>query len=1166
MKGKKIIPLVMTALVGTVVAAPIQSLLEQKQVKAEAAIEITNVVGEKITVKGFKATGTLGENVQIPAPEAEAGVTYEVEVYHAKTGKIAVAEVKDGDTLTGWNLKLNFGGIYRVKYFAKSAGKITSESETYTITVKTYSYSLTLPENSYFTVPTILPTGTAVKFPAPVVDIEEGGAEGEVVVEVRTTSPANTVTLTKQTDAKYGDYYSYTTANNADTFTVYYNYKVGGEVVDYTFSNHNVRKDYNVDNLGLTFEIPSASWPSTATLGVPVSLPKTTAKASDGASIATYFNVRAYHIPSNDVENLVYEGSEYSFTPALAGTYRVYYDAIVNYGTKQIKVTRSKLITNVKDGQVPTVYAVNSYEFATAAEITSGVKNVQGIKSVGGKTITELGIDTSTMTLEEQRAALLKAMGDLSHAVPSIAEVGNTITLPAIYSQDNYSVLGDTSKNLTIRREWAKEDGSTSTVEVITGDTFAATTFDLSDVAPGNYVIRYVAEDSSVGGSASVSETVGYAIQVVASGSLTASTPKLTAPTINSSAYPGDTITFDAPVYSDTYDSRLSLVVAYSYDGTDWTALTANKEGKYSVSIPSDTSSTTLKIKIDVVNDFRNDASKTMEVSILNVTEDKSAPTIDTTNFLTQFASLNNINTTDLKPDGTLTITGKAAFGQQQVINLPAFSFKDKGETLEVKVTVIRPNGKEVSLSYGTTEIEALEGDFTKYTIPAGTFVTTVAGYYKVIYSAIDGNGNLVTQTFGIKVRSTQGPQLVINAGSIVSTLEMNEYYELPAITLYDMGGEEIDFSEDETASSMWKVTVIEGKLVERIVNGKLVGFTPSTHGGVYKIQAVGTANGITVTSQERELVCKDSIQPVITLEKEYKLDSKIETYNANEDIVLPNVEVTDKNNNHITDYTSLTVEVKKGSTVVPVTTKTAEEAEAAYIAAGDSKPQWPLSGEKKLGSGVFVTRYSFKPTAGEGKYTITYTATDKAGNVSTYVTSISIGDDEAPVLEWVNKEKDLVTELKVGDTYELNLDFFEIKDKDTENMSTADYLNYITNTDRVNIYLRDPDGNTKTNMFKADGSEGYKWTFDKAGKYTLHFVLKDSKGNSSSITPYTITVAEEKEGEEKEASPVLGTTLIVIASVLVAGVIVYFVVTGIKGSPKSKKRVVKAPKDKIVK
>ena len=175
-----------------------------------------------------------------------------------------------------------------------------------------------------------------------------------------------------------------------------------------------------------------------------------------------------------------------------------------------------------------------------------------------------------------------------------------------------------------------------------------------------------------------------------------------------------------------------------------------------------------------------------------------------------------------------------------------------------------------------------------------------------------------------------------------------------------------------------------------------------------------------------------------------------------------------------------------------------------------------------------------------QGVYTITYTATDAAGNSKTKTMEISVGDCEAPDGYAVAEE------VKLGDTWTLDLSKLVVAD----NVSEADFLN-----DNVTIKLVKPDGTTQVSNIGNDKS--YKWKFEETGDYTLTITVKDEAGMSN---PYKFKISVPKDTVESDkVDSVVGTVLVVVSVVILAGVVIYFVVTsrkktGVKRTSSKKK------------
>ena len=99
------------------------------------------------------------------------------------------------------------------------------------------------------------------------------------------------------------------------------------------------------------------------------------------------------------------------------------------------------------------------------------------------------------------------------------------------------------------------------------------------------------------------------------------------------------------------------------------------------------------------------------------------------------------------------------------------------------------------------------------------------------------------------------------------------------------------------------------------------------------------------------------------------------------------------------------------------------------------------------------------------------------------------------------------------------------------------------TNTRKFVVTVKDPSGNTET-LTKSGGYWSY--TFETAGSYTLTYQLTDEAGNLS--TPLsTIIVVDAEDVATTNVETIWGTVLIVASVALLAGVVIYFVVSNKK-------------------
>lgn len=173
---------------------------------------------------------------------------------------------------------------------------------------------------------------------------------------------------------------------------------------------------------------------------------------------------------------------------------------------------------------------------------------------------------------------------------------------------------------------------------------------------------------------------------------------------------------------------------------------------------------------------------------------------------------------------------------------------------------------------------------------------------------------------------------------------------------------------------------------------------------------------------------------------------------------------------------------------------------------------------------------YTFTP-ATKGSYTITYTATDLNGNTATPVTiNLQAGDTVPPVITVTNEE--IKTAAKPGYTFTLKTS--EISVKDAVDGTLA--FKTIKVLDSKNAEVEATLNEAKTE---------YTYKLDDAGVYTLEITGTDKAGNTQTYTK-SITIAEDTK-DSMTKNEIIGTVLIVIAVLVLAGVIIYFVRTRTK-------------------
>ena len=179
------------------------------------------------------------------------------------------------------------------------------------------------------------------------------------------------------------------------------------------------------------------------------------------------------------------------------------------------------------------------------------------------------------------------------------------------------------------------------------------------------------------------------------------------------------------------------------------------------------------------------------------------------------------------------------------------------------------------------------------------------------------------------------------------------------------------------------------------------------------------------------------------------------------------------------------------------------------------------------------------------GTYTISYNIFDKAGNqealeLNVNKFEIKVGDTVSPTLKVTN---DFVADtLKVGDT--ITLDMSKITMTDNKTTDRNDLMKTLSIT-LTNTSTGEEVKNLEDGIVEVDGKyEGYfKYNITEVGTYKLELSVTDEAGWPSQ----TKTIEFEVTANETNAnvvSTVVGIVLVVVAVAILAGVVIYFVVS----------------------
>lgn len=1137
MKDKKkiIVPLLLAGVTATGVVANVAE--QQIQVKAETA-EITNVVGAELKVSRFRAeqNGTLvyadsfnvGDKVYLPECTFDSLEEVDNIKYTIKKDKKEFEPVQDS---LGYYFVAQYQGYYDITISAEKENQVVTTLKNLSVWVEREEATIKLPVNSQYVIPAKLPKNqSGLKIPAPSVMVEEDGKEVEKTANdlsdkqlvVYLVTPSTSVPLTLDSTKSF---YAVDSANLATvgTYQIVYEYRVVDadddtkySVISRLESNFQVVDDYNTDDIKLKM-IFQSSMPSKANVNTDISIPKVKVvdtNVSSTDAVNAYVKVIVKNIETNETLDVDYEN--FTFHPTKEGSYSVTY--VANIGVfgdtcKTSEVTPGEPII-VTDSEAPKIIPTYAYEFNDEGEI----------ETVNGVTVV-----ADTENNKTQREVAEEMLVNRRVDIPSVAVKDQEFTIPAVYATDNFYKYSNLNDDIVITRTYRTSTGAVST---ITEDANKPATIKFAN--KGNAEIRYKATDKK-------GNTLGEVVYdiVVYDTKEDIKDGKTTLKLDVGTKIISDrenTLTFAKPTATDTYDKNVDVKTYLKVGSEAETELTkTNSDGKYEIDIKEiakTASEFTIIARATVDSTLEGTRTnlvteKTHTVTILKASDDNNAPVLQAIDWNAKLFELNgeikaDDSGTSIGTDGYLRDSSnnkipvsagstyyKAPFDQgSDIITLPDVQFTDnKDSNLSITVSITDRKGNAVSkvdqeaIEY--TKVVTEHGDVHKYTVSGASFKLSSYGVYTVTYTAKDYAGNIVIKSFGIRVNDKTAPTItILDEDKFNKDIEVGEYFEVPTATLKKDGA-------DIEGTTRWEIYNKSAGAECTLYHN---GFIPTSDGTFY-IRYYGVdelGNQTQLEDSMFTVTAKDTVAPTITLDLTQRFPSSLE-WNVEEGTEYMKIEIP----------------------VAFATDKNRGQVDVIYSVTGPNNVK-PTVSDHETNSNVKV----FKATS-EGKYEVVYSAVDSAGNESKVTKIVYVGDCIEPTLTWVNKDKDLPTEIKLNETYELKInDMLKLKDNKTSESTLRE---------KISVTLTSPDGTTVTNIM--DNNSGYEWKFTKTGTYTLKLTVKDEVGNSK-VYSYTINVPSE-EAEENKVSPVLGTVLVVLSVVVLAGVVVYFVASSKKKSSK---------------
>jgi len=538
-------------------------------------------------------------------------------------------------------------------------------------------------------------------------------------------------------------------------------------------------------------------------------------------------------------------------------------------------------------------------------------------------------------------------------------------------------------------------------------------------------------------------------------------------------------------------------------------------------------------------------------------------------------------------------------------IILPTLYFEDENVNYmhaNVAVYKLTSNGKvRMQSSNMSTEYDTLTDSFK---VNAGSFHASTAGNYQVAITVSDSGNHNVTTYFNYKVVGgavIEVPEITNISADTVELDAGQAYYLVPptiSMTESDEYGY-IGLSEDDSnAATNYTTTVVsatgEYDLDQYYFTGNEKGLYKLQY-KVYLMQYKKDASSLSFegdnlvftykstkyyvyidrennnalaanTSKQGigDAIAQEGLGELSKIVKVYALESKVQTINVGG----VEMDVTLDNNAYSDSYTTLGESVKiikptniayNGSSYQTNTkdskvTITKSTGSTTTTLAEFSFEEWGDAIDTNNIREDFDVRDNgdvYLKLNDNGKYTIKYSiqAMDKSGlNVGPAKTmeyTISNGDVIAPELVL---EKNLVKDkYYINDTMTLNLAGISVSDLGTaeKDKLLKSMVVTIENTDLDEVAVKLENEETE------EGKYAYSYKLEKAGSYTLSITVTDEAGNKTTEkVSFEVTTKEKGATDVKE---VMGGVLIGLSVAILAGVVIYFIVSKVKLDKKEK-------------
>jgi len=596
----------------------------------------------------------------------------------------------------------------------------------------------------------------------------------------------------------------------------------------------------------------------------------------------------------------------------------------------------------------------------------------------------------------------------------------------------------------------------------------------------------------------------------------------------------------------DTHDNKSHIVntqafrdamATLGYTGIKELGLAENSTDSYVLDLTEETA-TKVYVTAVAINDYGYVAADTKALDIKSTAE-KIAP-----DYSIEYVQDTDGLTNDFL-DGTDKLIDLKDFDQAVKVQLPNVVFTDADPSLKLNVMyyIDSPENAKSGLQYKYPTGKSYNGN----TIKGGYIETSEVGVYYIAYSATDAAGNTTVVYFRLNVVDSSNPSLSVDVvgdnlsrtGSVV-TAEI---------------GSVIDFETALRSSDGKTELTAKGGTVSIVVEDDGTGLDYQTSGydansyifnsvGMYKVTVTGEYNG-------RKTVKELTIN-VKAPELKWLNDFEVKpNADKNAEVILPNA---------VASHDAIvTVSVKAPSGNVPTAGNAVRKTNE------DGLVYWSFT----------TNEYS------KGTYTVTYTATTEYAQI-TKTFSIKVGDNTPPVFA-VGEETKLANEIVYDGTNDIEVVLNVNKSKKTFVITATSNGKELYSYD-IGLNISDKDDSTITNDNMSWTNLSYELVGDNvtagettgqyfisgAGKVALKLTVKDTYENETTER-YEFNVVSKAQAKENNDA-LVGTILIIVSLVLLAGVILYFTFTGKKGGSsnagkkaKTEKKVVKTEEKVVV-